>query len=213
MAQVPGSMLTGVTICYWIILFSRSKSSDANIANIFNFYPFVKNSNYTNLRRLSWCYPRWAARPLGGHGSDISCGPPPLSFWPSPSSTTPEADPSQVRKRDPSQVRKRVSLIFITARVCSTTGRYCFHRCVSVHTGVGEGFAPSPSHNTSTGPCPFWGVPSDWSQVPSGGYTGQVRMGGGTSARSRRGYPRTFLYNTMITQGSHYFTLYNLNWG
>ena len=37
---------------------------------------------------------------------------------------------------------------FFTARVHSTTGRYCFHRCLSVHMGR----TPSPSHNTSTGP-------------------------------------------------------------
>ena len=52
---------------------------------------------------------------------------------------------------------------FITVRVCSTMGRYCFHRCLSAHT-------PSPSHNTSTGPMSFvGGDPSDWSQVPSWG--------------------------------------------
>ena len=57
----------------------------------------------------------------------------------------------------------------ITARVRSTMGRYCFHRCLSVRTQ--GGFTSSPSHNTSTRPMSFLGVyPSDWSQVPSWGY-------------------------------------------
>ena len=43
----------------------------------------------------------------------------------------------------------------ITALVRSTTGRYCFHRCLSVHTRRGS--TPSPSHNTSTGPMSFPG--------------------------------------------------------
>ena len=30
--EVPGPILTGVTFCFWIFLFSRSKVSDANIA-------------------------------------------------------------------------------------------------------------------------------------------------------------------------------------
>ena len=38
----------------------------------------------------------------------------------------------------------------------------------------GGGGTPSPSHNTSTGPMSFLGVPSDWFQVPSLG------GGGGT---------------------------------
>ena len=42
-----------------------------------------------------------------------------------------------------------------TARVRSTPGRYCFHRCLSVYTW--GRVTPSPSHNTSTGPMSFLG--------------------------------------------------------
>ena len=43
----------------------------------------------------------------------------------------------------------------VAASARSTTGRYCFHRCVSVHNCGGT---PSPSHNISTGPMSFLGV-------------------------------------------------------
>ena len=43
------------------------------------------------------------------------------------------------------------SLIIVTVRVRSKTGKYCFHRCLSVHIPGG--------------------YPSDWSQVPSRGNT------------------------------------------
>ena len=39
MAEVPGSMLTGVTFCCWILLFLHSEARDAIIAN---FGYFVK---------------------------------------------------------------------------------------------------------------------------------------------------------------------------
>ena len=46
MAEVLGSMPTGVTFCCRIlILFSRSDACDANIAIIAKFDYFVKNSN------------------------------------------------------------------------------------------------------------------------------------------------------------------------
>ena len=65
----------------------------------------------------------------------------------------------------------------ITARVRSMMGRYCFHRCLTL--------TPSPSHNTSTGPMSFLGVPQ-W-LVPG-------PFPGGTPARSRsRGtYPMSW---------------------
>ena len=44
MAEVPGSMLIGVTLCCRIFLFSHSKASDVNISIIVNFGYFVKNS-------------------------------------------------------------------------------------------------------------------------------------------------------------------------
>ena len=44
MFEVPGSMLTRVTFCCWIFLFSCSEASDINIATIANFGYFVKNS-------------------------------------------------------------------------------------------------------------------------------------------------------------------------
>ena len=37
-----GSILTGVTFCYWTFLFSRGKASDANIGIIANFGCFEK---------------------------------------------------------------------------------------------------------------------------------------------------------------------------
>ena len=67
----------------------------------------------------------------------------------------------------------------VTARVRSSTGRYCFHECLSVHIREGT---PSRSHSTSTGPMSLLGVrgtavtgprslpgdyPSDWSHVHS----------------------------------------------
>ena len=36
-AEVQGSMLTRVTFCCWLFLFSQGKASDANIAIIVNF--------------------------------------------------------------------------------------------------------------------------------------------------------------------------------
>ena len=47
---------------------------------------------------------------------------------------------------------------FVTARVRSTMGRYCFHRCLSVHRGGGGVRVP-----------PLGGLP-DW--VPPGGRGG-----------------------------------------
>ena len=52
----------------------------------------------------------------------------------------------------------------ITARVRSTTGRYCFHRCLSVHRG---GYPDPPPGGTRTPPPPG-GVPGP----PSGGVPG-----------------------------------------
>ena len=53
------------------------------------------------------------------------------------------------------------------------------------------GGAPSPSHNTSTGPMSFWGYPSEWSQVPSQGVPQPGTDGRGTTATSGwgAGYP------------------------
>ena len=64
----------------------------------------------------------------------------------------------------------------ITARVRSTTGRYCFHRCLSVHRGGGP--------DLGTPPPPGGGVPR--SGYPPGGYPGQVTPPGGVP---RSGYP------------------------
>ena len=88
-------------------------------------------------------------------------------------------------------------MYFITARVRSTTGRYCFHKYVSVHTRGGGlphlhpiilPLVPSPfwGYPSDWSQVPSWGYPSDWSQVPSEGYPGQVQMGD-TQARSRQG--------------------------
>ena len=54
--------------------------------------------------------------------------------------------------------------IIFTARVRSTTGRYCFHRCLSVHRG-GRGGYPG-----QVPPPPPGGVPG--SGTPPGGYPG-----------------------------------------
>ena len=48
MAEVPGSVLSGVTVCCWIF-FPHSKARDANIVIIANFGYFVKNSNEERL--------------------------------------------------------------------------------------------------------------------------------------------------------------------
>ena len=69
-----------------------------------------------------------------------------------------------------------------TARVRSTTGRYCFRRCLSVHTG-GGGFTPSPSHNTSPGPMSFsGGTPVTGPRFLYGGVP-HSQMGGTPSQR------------------------------
>ena len=49
---------------------------------------------------------------------------------------------------------------FIMARIRSTTGRYCFYRCLSVNMWGGD--TPSPSHNTSTSPMSFPGDLPQW---------------------------------------------------
>ena len=65
---------------------------------------------------------------------------------------------------------------FITARVRSTTGWYCFHRCLSVHTrgqGVPQGRHPLARSG--------WGHPKVGTPLPvQGRYpSGKVRMWGG----------------------------------
>ena len=99
---------------------------------------------------------------------------------------------SQIISKPIELLTSKVAFYFLSNTACvrSLTGRYCFHRCLSVHTRRGT---PSPSHNTSTGPMSFlWGTPvigprslprgypSDWSRVPSWGVPSP-----------RWGYPRT----------------------
>ena len=48
MAEVLGSMLTGVAFCCWIFLFPHSKASDVKIAIIANFCVFVEKKNSNN---------------------------------------------------------------------------------------------------------------------------------------------------------------------
>ena len=43
-AEVLGSMLTGVTFCCWIFCFHISEASDANIGHYCQFCVFVKNT-------------------------------------------------------------------------------------------------------------------------------------------------------------------------
>ena len=65
-----------------------------------------------------------------------------------------------------------------TASVRSTTGKYCFHRCLFIRGQRGE--VPHLYPILPLVPCHFWWYPSDWSQVPSQGYP-----------IPRWGYPRT----------------------
>ena len=60
------------------------------------------------------------------------------------------------------------SLWYFTARVRSTTGRYCFHRCLSVHRG-GEGGSGSPPGGVPDR-VPPGGVPDRVHPPPPGGY-------------------------------------------
>ena len=66
-------------------------------------------------------------------------------------------------------------------------GRYCFHRCLSVHT---QGGVPH-LHPIILPlvPCPFWGYPSIWSQVPS--------LGGGGYLSPRWGIPQSQVGGTL----------------
>ena len=43
-SNVQGSILTGVTFCYWIFLFSYNKASDANIGIIAILVHFEKKT-------------------------------------------------------------------------------------------------------------------------------------------------------------------------
>ena len=72
---------------------------------------------------------------------------------------------------------KKVNCVtLITARVRSMTGRYCFHRCLSVHRGGGgSGYPPPPGGGSGYppwgGPGPPWGgLGPPWGvRVPPGG--------------------------------------------
>ena len=59
-------------------------------------------------------------------------------------------------------------MTFITARVRSTTGRYCFHRCLSVHRGGRGGPVRYPPGGTEVRVPPPGGVTQ--TSVPPGGY-------------------------------------------
>ena len=72
------------------------------------------------------------------------------------------------------------NMFIFTDRVRSTTGRYCFYRCLSVCRGWG-GFTLSPSHNTSTGPMSILGGTSSPSHNTS---SGPMSFLGGTSSPS-----------------------------
>ena len=82
--------------------------------------------------------------------------------------------------------------LFITARVRSTTGRYCFHRCLSVHRG-GEGWVRRGGRGGSAGGRGWvsrgGGVGQQGGGVgqPGGGGVGQVQLGGEGWVRSSRG--------------------------
>ena len=89
-----------------------------------------------------------------------------------------------------------------TARVRSTTGRYCFHRCLSVHRGGGgvrsgtpPGGVPGPPRGVPRSRYPPRGVPRSGypprgvpgSGTPPGGYPGPGTPRGGTQTPG--GYP------------------------
>ena len=76
---------------------------------------------------------------------------------------------------EPLFLKWSISIGLVTARVRSTTGRYCFHRCLSVHRGGGGSGYPPPEGGTRTPPGTWPGTP------PGGGYP--VRYPGGVPVR------------------------------
>ena len=78
-------------------------------------------------------------------------------------------DVTVLRFSNVSRIKQKV----ITARIPKGWGRYCFHRCLSIHiSGVGY---PLPS---------WWGYPI----LPNGGCTPSFKMGGYPHPRSGQGW-------------------------
>ena len=82
----------------------------------------------------------------------------------------------------------------ITARVRSTTGRYCFHRCLSVHRGGGgvrgvpDRVPPRGGYLTGYPPGGVPGPPGGVPRPPQGGYPDPPR-GGFLTGYPPGGYP------------------------
>ena len=77
-----------------------------------------------------------------------------------------------------------IYVIIVNARVRSTTGRYCFHRCLSVHTGGGPHLHLIILPLV---PCPFWRVPPvlGWGIPQPGQDLGIPNLGWGTPPQAR----------------------------
>ena len=91
-------------------------------------------------------------------------------------------------RKDPQvQVILVWALHIFTARVRSTTGRYCFHRCLSVHRGGGGVRVPPPGGGTWPG-TPRGGTwPPRGYPDPPGGYLTARPPRGGTWLGTPRG--------------------------
>ena len=76
------------------------------------------------------------------------------------------------------------TLHLVTARVRSTTGRYCFHRCLSVHRGGGGqptqpgGRGVSPVGGVSPAGGGGWISPAGGGSVQPGGWVSPAGGGG-----------------------------------
>ena len=86
----------------------------------------------------------------------------------------------EVRRYAPYSLQPKIGIF--TARGRSSTGRYYFHRRLSVHTGGGGGVPHLHPIILPLVPCPFWGYPPSWDRVPPilgwGTLPDQVRRGG-----------------------------------
>ena len=90
-----------------------------------------------------------------------------------PQEVVPKPQPVKYKNVDRFDECKFHDGVFITARVRSTTGRYCFHRCLSVHRGGGQ-----PAHSAGGGGSVV--SPAGVGGQPAGGW---VSPGGGGSAK------------------------------
>ena len=110
------------------------------------------------------------------------------------------------------------SFLFFTARICSMTGRYCFHRCLSVNISGGGypiqiwmiGGFPHPSLARGV-PHPRSGQGGTPSQVWPGGVPHPRPGMGYLPARPGMGYPPDLGWGTPLDMGQG--TPPDLGWG